>query len=226
MKKLLVSSMVSCLFISSCAFAKTSSRKVEKIVLESPLISLVDGKWFGVNGEVFGLMLKYRSKLREKTYGKMQADGQKIGFYEYEGQKVTLLDLCKIESQVEADSTLTKDEYNAEKRALEEILDLAKSDFIEIADQYGAGVRSIKEQLLGLIKVFVEKKGLDSCFLLVWGSIDADQEEEAIRSQLKTFKDFTRFYVELSDFLEVMANSCPKGKKQFIDLIKKARQGK
>jgi len=212
MKRLLIVLLMSCLFVNS------NFCKEEKIILESPLLSLIDGKTFGVSAVSFGLMLKQRLELRRRIYGVMQENGKRIGFFEFEGKKVTLLDLCEIESHVGEDSV--------KKDALRKLLDSAKDDFMAISDKYAQAIRSIKEPLLGLLEEFVEKKGLKHCFLITWGSITAQEEEDAIRSELKDFKDFTKFYIELADFLEVLANSCPKGKRLFVEMVKKARAGK
>jgi len=249
MKKLFVCSMISCLLVNSSFHAKGVVNKGEKVVLESPLLNLIDGKSFGVSAKNFGLILRQRLDLRRRIYGIVQKNGERVGFFELDGQKLTLLDLCEIESKMDSEynfkmNYLSKNEsqysheelekerkeitesYNTKKNALREVLDFAKDDFIEISAKYANGIRGIKEPLLGLIQEFVEKIGLKHCFLLTWGSIAAEDEEDNIRNELKNFKDFTCFCTELVDFLEAMANSCPKGKTLFMEMIKKARQGK
>jgi len=248
MKKLFISLVISYLLIGSTIFA-SEQNKDNKIILESPLLNLIDGKSFGVNAPNFGLLLRQRLDLRRRIYGLVQKDGQRIGFFDFEGKKVTLLDLCEIESKIESEYSfkmnyLAKNEsqyesqdlakerkeiadtYNEKKRALRKLLDFAKEDYIEISAKYAGIARGIKDVLLGLIKEFLEKKGLKDSFLLTWGSLEPEEEEENVRKSLTNFQDFTDFCIELVGFLEAMANSCPKGKALFVEMIRKAKEGK
>jgi len=245
--------VISCLSVGLMFCSHSAARSVEKekdkIILESPLLSLIDGKSFGVDAINFGVILKQRLDLRRRIYGIALENGQRVGFFEFEGKKVTLLDLCKIESKIESDynakmSYLEKnkslytsgqlakerkkitDDYNSKKNALRKCLDLVKEDFIEISVVYADSAKGIKDLLMGIVQEFVDKKGLKETFLLSWGSLEPGQEEDSIRKNLTSFKDFTRFCIDLIGFIEAMANSCPKGKALFIEMIKKARQSK
>lgn len=250
MKKLFICSLLSCFFIGSTVCASNANNvSDQKVVLNSPLLNLIDGKSYGVSAANFGLILKQRLDLRRRIYGISQKNGQRFGLFEFNGQKVTLLDLCEIESKIESEynfkmNYLAKNEVNYSKEEIEKekreitrayqdqkevlsvLLDVAKDDFMEVSAKYADGIRGIKDTLLGLIEEFVEKKALTHCFLLTWGSCKADEEEENIRTRLTTFKDFTKFCIELTDFLEAMANSCPKGKSLFVKMIKASKQCK
>lgn len=219
MKKYIVMQVMLCLFANVCFCIEDVKDAKDRITLESPLLDLIDGKSFGIEEITFGLLLRQRLEIRRRIYGIAQKDGQRIGYFEFEGKKVSLLDLCKLEKQVEADSN------DFRKNALQDLLSFAKEDFIGVTGKYANDVREIKSILIGLMEEFLQKKGVEDSFLLTWGALAPHEEEDNIRKCLTTFKDFTAFCIDLVGFLEAMANSCPKGKALFVDMIKKARQG-
>jgi hypothetical protein len=196
-----------------------------EFILESAMISFVDGKSYGVSGDVFGLMLQNRREIRKRLYGfadsaKGEAavktgkeDAKRVGMYDFCGSKYCLIDLVQIESKNKKEN----------KEALLCCLETAKEDFISITKNYVRGVNAIKDYLLTLIEEFCQKKGIEECFLLRWGECEAGQEEAIIRNEIVTFKEFSQFCIDLSDFLEVLAKSCPKGKALFVEMVKKAK---
>jgi len=215
------------------------------ITLESPMIDLMDGKSFAIDGEVFGLMLQVRREVRKRLFGISAQNGKLIGMYRFRGDNCSLVDLSKIENEcerefIEKKENLTtnkdsyspedwekehnkvKQEYLEEKSALGDSLEEAKKDFINITASYVEGARGTKDQLLLLIKESCCKRGRKDCFILRWGETQEGNETEILKSDMTTFRDFTQFCFDLSNFLEDLARSCPKAQKQFIDLIKKS----
>lgn len=201
-------------------------------VLTSPIIKFVDGTFYGVDGQVFLLIMKNRREIKSRVYGVAEnarkADSKKIGIYDFAGKKCSLVDLVNIEVELENNkSNYTPKEFQDKKNALLDCLRIAKEDIISITSAYTTGINSIKDHMLALIEEFCQKKGIiKESLLLKWGEIEAGQEEDLIRSKFLTFKDFTQFCIDTADFLEVFARSCPKGELLFNKMVEEAKKKK
>lgn len=222
---------------------------------ESKLLTFVDGKPHGVDGDVFGLLLKNRREIGKRLFGfadpskGIAEDQKKAGMYDFCGNKYCIIDLVNIENENEIkyvnsireleenrsryndvgfakEKERVKREYDQAKEIINTCLKLVKEDLISITKSYVDGVNRIKTPILGLIEEFCDKKGINQCFLLRWGETEAGQEEDAIRKEVLTFGDFAQFCIDLRDFLEVLARSCPKGRALFEDMIKKSQANK
>jgi len=241
-KKIILSLSIFCLILNSSSFAS------DGIILESPILEFIDGKSFGMNANTFGLVLQNRRELRKRLYG-IPTKGKKVGMYTFEARQYSLVELTKIESEIEAhyyseksrlektrsqyskaawkqEAIKVKQVYKKRKEALQKVLQIVKEDFIHFTQAYVQGIRNIKEPTLLLIEEFCEKKGLKRCLLLKWGEVPAGKEEDMLRSDVTTFKEFTEFCEDITFFLEVLAKSCPKAREQFKNMIKKAKKGR
>jgi len=188
----------------------------ENRVLNSPIIYLIDGKPYALNGHVFGLLLQVRKQVREIVYGVKKQDGSIEGPYTFDGKRVTLTDLVELELALDTES-----EGYAEARAkLNEMLNTVKEDFLEITKSYVNSIRGFKEQILKLIEESCDLRGKEECFLLRWGEEMEESEGETLRREIVTLEQFRDFCSDLADFLEDMARSCPEAKKLFIKMIK------
>lgn len=191
--------------------------------LESPMISMVDGKSYGVDAQVFALMLQIRREIRKSLFGLVEegkTDSKRAGTYDFFGKKYCLSELAEIEVSIKA----TDKNYKEIKDALTACLEKAKEDLISTTRVYVKGINNIKDPLLTLVEEFCDKKGLENSYLLKWGEAESGQEETMVRTQLKTLVDFGQFCIDFTDFLEVLAKSCPKGKTLFIDAMKKSKK--
>ena len=109
---------------------------------------------------------------------------------------------------------------------MRELLEFAKDDFLDITSSYIGSCRGFKEQILALIQESCELRNNKNCFLLKWGEEKDGQEGELLKKEMVTFEDFETFCIDLTNYLEDMARSCPKGKKLFIELLKELRAQK
>lgn len=217
----------------------------ENYVLNSPLIDLLDGKSFAIDGEVFHLMIQMRRKVRQILFGSQNEAGQLQGSCEFDGQFYSVTELVIIESQCEYEYRSRVDElnankdkytsaewqqamddaqtqYDAKKRRIRLVLEKAKEDFLTMTAPF-MGCMRFKEPLLGLIQESCNLRHNKNCFLLKWGEEPTGQEGILLRKDLVTFKDFEKFCVDLTDYLGDMAESCPKAKKMFIEILKKKK---
>ena len=82
----------------------------KEIVLTSPMIDLIDGKSFAINGEVFGLILQVRREVRKRLFGNRQKDGTFVGIYTFEGQLYSMTELATLECQYKQEFNTIMDE--------------------------------------------------------------------------------------------------------------------
>lgn len=185
------------------------------IVLDHPIIGLIDGKAIGINANIFGVILQSRREVRKLLYGVVGADGKRVGLYDFEGQKYSLIELLEIEK-----------EYNAagkESAGLSAAFENAREDFIRNTSPYLDSARGMKEQLLMIIQDFCDKKGLDECFLLDWSKTEDGGEMDSMNENMKSISDLVILCTDMADFLEVLARSCPVAKALFIKMVKEAK---
>jgi len=184
---------------------------------------MVDGKSYGVDASVFGLMLQIRREIRKSLFGLSEdgkADGKRTGLYDFFGKKYSIAELAEIEFCLKDSDK----DFKAKQVALNACLEKVKEDLISITRGYVRGINNIKDPLLTLVEEFCEKKGVSDSYLLKWGEAESGQEEAMVRTQLKTLTDFGQFCIDFTDFLEVLARSCPKGKALFVDAVKKSKK--
>jgi len=167
-----------------------------------------------MSAKTFGLLLQLRRKFRKRIYGTVIRGNKRVGMYRFGNKNYTLIELEKIE----------KDRGMAQAD-LSQILKEVKADFFDFAFKHFYIAKGMKAPLLVIIKEFCDKKGLEESFLLSWENIQEGKEEQNVRN-IGTFKIFTGFYKDMSDFLEALARSCPKAKQMFIDMIENAKQSR
>lgn len=234
--------------MSLLVFAQISVAE-ESVVLASPMLDLIDGKSFAINGEVYGLILQVRREVRKRLFGNRTQDGQFVGIYEFDGQLYSVTELTILESQYEEEFNSRLDElektknsyqdnewqeavqetehaFEEIKKEMREVLEFAKEDFLEITSSYIGSCRGFKDQVMALIQESCDRRNNKNCFLLKWGEEKEGKEGELMREEMVTFKGFETFCIDLTHYLEDMARSCPKGKKLFIELLKELRAQK
>ena len=143
--------------ITAAAFLILSAQglhsKDQHIVLRSPIIDLIDGKSYAIDGEVFGLIIQVRREVRKRLYGIPQKNGTFVGIYEFNGEKLSVAELTLLETQIDShyyaqrealersrNATTEKEwnyqvkkleaEYKERKKELLELLEFVKEDFL------------------------------------------------------------------------------------------------
>jgi len=202
---------------TTCALLAQGAAEAKHIVLTSPILELIDGKSYALNGVVFGLLLQVRKEDREMMYGKKNADGNLEGLYTFDGKKVCIIDLVEIEKEVHASGDQVR------IVALQKLLDEIKEDFIEVTQGYVTNIRPFKNQILVLIEESCKQHNKTDSFLLKWADELDGEEGKMLREDILNFEDFKQFCFDLATYLEDMAYSCPKAKKLFLEMIKQKR---
>ncbi|MCK5632768.1 hypothetical protein KAH94_03400 [bacterium] len=237
------------LFSIAALLSAHQTIKTEHVILKNPILNLIDGKSYAIDGKVFGLILQVRRELRKRVLGVKSDNGQFIGIYELNGEQHSITELVMLEAQLDATyytelSVLEKkknngsqeeyvqtvqeinEKYQERRKQLNDLLDFAKEDFLEITKGYADNIRPFKDQILVLILESCQKHGKESCFLLKWSEESDGNEGKFLRAEIITFKGLQDFCTDLANYLEDMAYSCPKGKQLFIDMIKQAKEQK
>jgi len=230
--------------IDGCESVDVITKKPKHIVLESPLVSILDKL---MPASAYGLMLQVRREVRKRLYGVKNKEGKLAGKYDYHGNKYTLLELVDIECQHERDNlekknrliesklSLSQEEFEKSLNQLEkeyagmctelrELLELAKEDFLSISACYAESARSTKKEILGIMQESCDKRGSQGCILLKWGEEDETNEGISLRTEVVTFKGFTEFCFDLCNFLEDLARNCPRTKKKFYDMVRRQQK--
>jgi len=222
------------------------------IVLEGKFIEFMD-KYMPASA--YGLMLQVRRETRKRLYGIDHKRDEKIPYYDYKGEKCTVVELAAIEkefnhaywekreqldaqmAQYSRDELYNQQElvneiiqnekdYFAEMEALRAVLYVAKEDFLGLSGRYVASARGTKKQLLALIQQSCDKRGIGRCFILRWGEAEEGHETDLLRYEVLTFKEYAKFCRDLCNFLEDMARSCPRTKGKFLEMVREKKNQK
>jgi len=247
MNKFAVFLAVSYLLLNSqiyCKNIEAVQKKSNHITLESPLVGILDKL---MPASAYGLMLQVRRETRKRLYGVKNENGQMVGRYEYGGKIYTILELVQIERQhqidylekknhlIESKLSYSEDEFQKELIKIEkeydkicvelgELLAFAKEDFLSVSACYAESARGTKKEILGIMKESCEKRGSEGCVLLKWGEEDETNEGISLRNEVVTFESYSKFCVDLCNFLEDLARNCPATKKKFYDLVMKRQK--
>lgn len=215
MKKVVLKLFIFSIFLSLC-YAHANRVSNNDIVLDNPIINLIDGKSFGINANIFGVILQNRREARKMLYGVAGTDGKRVGWYEFEGKKYCLVELVQIEKEYRI--------AGKKSTALIKVFEQAREDFVRITSPYLDSARGMKGPLLMIIQDFCDKKGLEKCFLLDWANTKEGGEIESMYSNMKSLGDLAILCIDMTDFLEVLARSCPVAKEMFIKMVREAQK--
>ncbi len=191
-----------------------AANKGEGIVLESPVIRLIDGMGIGINGKRIGSMLQVRREVRKIQQGIASKEGGFVGLYELSDKKCSVKELAEIEKMMQ-------DTHDAEGlRVLRPVLKKAKEDFIQWVMKFLGESQGAKMQMFLLIEESCHKRKRYDSLLLRWASAPEGEEEHQFEKDIANFKIFDIFCTDLINFLEDLMNSCPKAKAQFQEILR------
>lgn len=214
-------------------------RESTPVKLTNPIITTLDGKSWGIDGESIGLMLQIRHEIRKMLYGIPDKGNKTLtGMYTFNGSSHSIISLAKIESECYAryfshedalihDTSMhsmqelqnIKHDCEQQKAALHQISVTIKEDFKRITKGYVESAHGFKDQMLILINESCKLRGKESCFLLKWGEAEEGRETEAFDKEIVTFEAIVTFFTDLTHFLEDMIHSCDKGREQFMSVV-------
>ncbi|MCL5875199.1 MAG: hypothetical protein M1114_01875 [Candidatus Dependentiae bacterium] len=201
-------------FLASLYFHMACVAKAGKIILESPIIRLIDGLGI-INGNRIGSMLQVRREVRRIKLGEPQEGGEFVGLYEWNGKKYSVKGLAELEKMMQDANDA------AGLRSLKPLLKDAKKDFIRWVMVFLGESEGAKGQMFLLIEEWSIKAKRHDSLLLRWAAAPAGEEERQFEKDIANFKIFDTFCTDLINFLEALMDSCPKAKAQFQEILRK-----
>jgi hypothetical protein len=185
------------------------------IALKAPILSTIDGLSFGIDGDTMAMMKQYQSQIRAILHGKLQANGTRQGWYQFEGSSYSVVQLHPLEEQYPHNPRFRK------------LLKQMRSDFEAISEPFKKIVGNVKSVMAILIDESCEvRKRRDNCLLSIWAHTDQMNEYELFDTHVKTTHDFAIFLTDLYNFLGDLVDSCPKARRQFAERVEKYKRVK
>jgi len=204
------------LFLSSLLTAFFLVRSEAYIILESSVIKIADGTF--INADEIEFIRKFRRKLLEYLLGEILPNNQRKGKYHLQGKWYTVEALARIEQDI---SGLSDKQSMITKSALQEVLTIAKADFIVQSNEFIESGRGAKNIMVVLIQEDCQKRGRPDSLLLEWAKTKEGQESTMFERQVTSFGDYYHFLKDLVNFLLDLTHSCPRAEAQFKDRVAK-----
>lgn len=210
----------------------TPSYAAEEKILTADLIDFIDGKPWGINDEVIGIMLQVRINFKKAQIGESLRGESTEGIFPFRDQMYNIRALARLESNIEREFYQKQDEllkshtknkealqqleqeYHTLKKELKEVLSIAKKEFERLTSPFINGVRNTKEHMSVLFKEWSEKRNRPDSIILDWASSE-ETETSIFNTKITSFKDLDTFSTDLIRFLEDLIHSCPVGWAQF-----------
>lgn len=175
------------------------------LFLESDVIKFIDGlTGLGIDGQIFGMMMKLRLELNSMRFGIKQTNGIYLGYFDYPLDKKTVQDFIALEK---------------EGNNLAPYLAQAKQIFNEKTHSFLQIAHGAKQNIVVLISEWSARAHRPQTILLDWANMPEGYEQQALEKRVHNFKEMDQFLADLIYFLESLMRSCPKAYKQFKDLI-------
>jgi len=208
------------MILLSC-YAVTCAQEAGNVINLCPdIIDMIDGKSYGIHGELVGAVYKIARDVQAMQLGRRTQQGR-VGTYTFEGQPHSIKSLALIEKEVNATLQTAKnnDRAAAEKRkvALNALLKTMKQDFNKIVGPFLGQARGAKEPMFLLISESCTKRNRPKSLLLNWARSSED-EMVTFDKSVTSFAHFEDFCRDLVDFLGDLVHSCPKARAQFEQL--------
>jgi hypothetical protein len=187
------------------------------IHLQSDIIKQFDGKSIGINGDVITRIKKYQHEIMRLLQGKKNTTGGR-GHYNFEGQFYTIHELRKVEEGMNH----TKTHRQAEQFTA--ALHHMRHDFETVSREFQAAAHGTKPLMAILIDESCKCRNRTDSLLYVWAHTKEENEDFLFDQHIKSIKDFEIFLIDLYNFLEDLAYSCPEANKQFAEKFEKYKQ--
>ena len=201
------------LLISSLYAEDMMKHKEGDIVLESPVIKIIDGMRIGIDGNRIGFMLQIRREVRKIHLGVPNKVGGFTGIYSFNNAYYSVRQLTEIEHEM----IESNDQEGLE--SLRPALEKAKNDFVQQVMHFLSSAQGAKGQMFTLIEESCSKRKRFDSLLLRWAAAREGDEERQFKEDIVSFAVFDIFCIDLINFLEDLMRSCPKAWAQFQQLL-------
>lgn len=175
----------------------------------------IDGTRYGINGHEIKkllIIIKLVDGLLDGTL-----DGQthiKRGNYHFNHRYVNVRELAQIEQE---NPPLDA----AQKKELQDLLEIAIKDFIEIATPFVKQARSVKQITIKFMEEWARKHDKEDSYILHWSKETDGDEFDTFKEETKTFAQLCEFCMDLVSFTSDLVMSCPRACEQFKELQQK-----
>lgn len=212
-------------FCTSVFLLSASSYASEPMAIDlcPDIIALIDGKSFGIHGELVGAVYKIARDVQAMQLGKRTQIGR-VGIYTFEGRQHCVQSLIVIEKEINEALAASKDAKGKERAALEKrqaelksLLKDMKQDFNKAVTPFMAQARGAKEPMFLLISESCTKRNRPKSLLLNWAHSTED-EMVTFDKSVTSFTLFDSFCTDLVNFLGDLVHSCPRARAQFEKL--------
>jgi len=189
------------------------------IILKSTALKNLDGVWPAFDGITILNIAHLKTKFTSINIGQLdQTTKQRKGLYTFRKKKYSVADLAEIEKQNANDPKI--------QRELQPILQQVKDEFLKLNEKFIQQVQDFKDMVITLMRESCKKRNVPHSFMLNWADTQAGQEEESFQRNMTSFVKLNHFLNDLSNFLQDIYDSCPKGRKQFFEILEKLRLSK
>lgn len=195
----------------------TASHPEHKPILHHKAIAVIDGTPFGLNGQEIVKMLHVLRKIKQMLHGIKQADtNEYVGLYSYEGTMHSIQSLVQLEK-------MYRDTGDKEKLArLNILLAEIKEEFMTFMKPFVGDAQGSESLIVEIMEDWAEVFNRShDCFLLTWGKQKEGAELQAFDTTISSFHKLHEFFTDLISFMESLIKSCPRGWKQYLELVKK-----
>ena len=191
----------------------------ERVILESPLIKIADGNI--INADKIESLRGFRRKLLDLLLGEQISHNQRKGKYLFNGTCQSIESLAQIEKEYKEGKLRKEAGLHSFEIALQEILTLAKADFIVLSSKFIESGRGSKNIMVVLIEEDCRKRNRPNSHLLEWARTKDGQESTMFGQRINSFVDYYNFLTDLANFLLDLIHSCPKAELQFKNRVEK-----
>ena len=179
---------------------------------------MVDGTT--INADIIESLRGFRRKLLDLLLGESITHNQRKGKYCFNAIYHSIESLAQCEKELNAIIKKTSGELLLELE-LQEILTLAKADFIVLSNKFIESGRGSKNIMTILIEEDCRKRNRLNSHLLEWAKTKDGQESTMFEKRITNFVDYYNFLTDLSNFLLDLIHSCPKAELQFKERVEK-----
>ncbi len=185
------------------------------VILESTVIRSLDGIWPAFDGGTILNMVHLKNTYSKMNLGQLDPKTkERTGLYTFKGKKHSIVSLAEIENTY-------KDA--ASQKELQQLLTTIKNDFIKLNERFIKQVQTFKDMVVTLMRESCAKHNMLNSFMLTWAETQAGKETDSFNKNMTSFTKLNVFLNDLCNFLQDLYDSCPKGRAQFRDILRKQK---
>jgi len=189
------------------------------IVLKSTVLKSLDGLWPAFDGVTILNIAHLKTKFTNMNIGQLnRTTKERKGLYSFHNQQYSIAQLAEIEKKF-AGNAQAQNELKA-------LLIQVKDEFLKLNEKFIKQVQGFKDMVITLMRESCRKRNIQQSFMLNWADTQSGQEEESFKRNMTSFGKLNMFLNDLCGFLQDIYDSCPKGRKQFFEILKKQKASK